>query len=228
VKGERGEASRNVRIVWRREALERLYEEVAGREQAYGGRPALQQFIRGDQYSVGGLFDKGRPLRIIAYHKLLTYPFDGGLTAKTITDRPTELLETSLAIFEALRYTGLGQMQFIRDVRDGRFKFLEINPRVWACIGLAKYAGVDLYTPYAALAAGSSIVPNLNYQTGVEYHRFSVEMRLVFERPAQLPRFLWDCLRPRVHSDFDWRDPGPHLPTMRALKTLFRKTPPDF
>jgi predicted ATP-grasp superfamily ATP-dependent carboligase len=222
IKGDRGEATRNVRITRRPDDLARLYREVTSNELDYDGRPALQEFIPGAQYSVGGLFHNGRPLRVCAYRKILTYPLNGGLSAKTVTERPATLLKAAFALFAELHYTGLGQMQFIRDARDGRFKFLEINPRVWGCIGLAQHAGVDLYTPYADLANGKVVEPNLEYQVGVNYHRFSVEMRLMLERPWQLPRFLKDCFDPRVYSDFYWRDPGPHLPSIHALRRLLR------
>jgi carbamoylphosphate synthase large subunit len=227
IKGEKGEAGYNVRIAWRAEEIPALYAEVANTERVYNGRPALQEFIPGPQYSIGGLFRDGVPLRVCAYRKIFTYPLYGGLTAKTITERPAKLLETAFAIFGALRYTGLGQMQFIRDSRNGQFKFLELNPRVWACIGLAQHAGVDLYTPYAKLVSSKSVSPNLEYQLGVRYRRFSVKVRLLIERPWQLPRVLKDCLDPRVRSDFDWRDPGPHLLLMPALKLLLGKKAPS-
>src|SRR5713101_1371759 len=141
VKGDKGEATQNVRFVWQPSELLARYMQVSAADSVYHGRPALQEFIPGPQYSLGGLFHDGEPLRICAYRKLFTYPIPGGLTAKAITERPRELLDSACAIFRALRYTGFGQVQFIRDSRDGRFKFLEINPRVWACIGLAQHAG---------------------------------------------------------------------------------------
>jgi predicted ATP-grasp superfamily ATP-dependent carboligase len=220
IKGDTGEASRNVRLVRRPDDLQKAYNDVLATKRAQVGMPAVQEFIPGPQYSVGGLFQKGEPLRVFAYRKLVTYPVNGGLTAKAVTERVPELLDAAFAVFAALQYTGLGQVQFIRDERDGRFKFLEINPRVWACIGLCSYAGVDLHNAYINLACGFPVKPNLQYETDVFYHRFSVEMRVIMERPRQLPRFLWDCLDRRVHSDFSWYDPGPHLPSLYTLKVL--------
>jgi hypothetical protein len=54
-----------------------------------------------------------------------------------------------------------------------------------------------------------------------------LEVRLLIERLWQLPRVLKDCLDPRVRSDFDWRDPGPHLLFMPALKLLLGKKAPS-
>jgi D-aspartate ligase len=223
VKGEKGEATRNVAITRNTAQLLSAYATIASRERGYGGRPMLQEFIPGPQYSLGGLFHNGEPLRIFAYRKLFTYPTNGGLTVKAITERPPALLDGAFAVFKALRYTGLGQVQFIRDLRDGRFKFLEVNPRIWASIGLAPYAGVDLYTPYLALVRGEAVQPDLSYREGVLYHRITAELRLTIERPLHLFSFVRDCLDPRVRSDFQWKDPGPHLPTLDMVRRLFKR-----
>ncbi len=211
VKGERGDGGKNVRIVSRLEDLLPTYREVLGRESAYGGRPALQELILGQAYSVGGLFADGRALRVCAHRKLLTYPPAGGWTVKGVTERPNGLLEECLKAFGTLRFTGLGHVEFIRDRRDSRYKFIELNPRVWGSIGIAECAGVDLYQPYQALAQGLPVEPDLRYREGVPYHRFSGEVRLILRQPLRLPGFIKDALNPRVCSDFDWSDAKPHL-----------------
>jgi predicted ATP-grasp superfamily ATP-dependent carboligase len=211
VKGERGESCQNVRMVYRREDLLPIYRSIARREAAYGGKPALQQLIRGRSYSVGGLFHKGQALRLCAHRKLLTYPPLGGRTVKGVTERPKGLLEEAIEVFSALNYTGLGHVEFIRDERDGNFKFIEINPRVWGSIGIAEYAGVDWYEPYRLLASGVTPEPDLRFREGVLYHRFSGEIRFILERPLRLPGFVRDAIDPRIHSDFKWSDLGSHL-----------------
>src|SRR5579859_2763315 len=88
VKGERGDGGRNVRVVTSSDGLLSTYREVQRREAAYGGRPALQEYVAGPAYSVGGLFHQGRALRVCAHRKLLTFPPRGGWTVKGITERP--------------------------------------------------------------------------------------------------------------------------------------------
>lgn len=77
-------------------------------------------------------------------------------------------------------------------------------------IAVARYAGVDLFGPYRRLAAGLPVTPNLDYRAGVMFHRLSGEVQLIRRRPWRLFGFVRDCLDPRVFSDFDWRDVGPH------------------
>src|SRR5262249_6410597 len=130
---------------------------------------------------------------------------------KGVTERPTGLLEEAFKVFAAIQYTGLGHVEFVRDARNGDFKFLEINPRVWGSIGIARHAGVDLFSAYELLASGVTVAPDLRYQEGVRYHRFSGEARFILQYPRRLLGFLVDSLNPHVHSDFEWADPGPHL-----------------
>jgi predicted ATP-grasp superfamily ATP-dependent carboligase len=76
-------------------------------------------------------------LRVYVYRKIFRYPIGGGLTAKAVTEWPAGLLEDAFRMFRALHYNGLGQIQFIRNRHDELFKFMEVNPRMWSCIGLA-------------------------------------------------------------------------------------------
>ena len=43
-------------------------------------------------------------------------------------------------------YSGVGEVEFMRDPRDGVYKLLEVNPRFWGWHSLAIAAGIDL--PY--------------------------------------------------------------------------------
>jgi biotin carboxylase len=155
VKGERGESAVNVRVVKSAKDLVPTYLRIKRREESYRGMPALEEFIPGTGYSVGGLFHQGRALRVCAHRKILTYPPEGGQTVKGITERPPALLESALRLFGALRYNGLGHMEFIQDRRDERFKFLEINPRIWGSISIAECAGVDLFCIDVLLSTSS-------------------------------------------------------------------------
>ncbi len=221
VKGDTGESGEGVRIVSCDRELDEGYREVMARETRTGSRPALQEFIRGPAYSVGGLFFNGRALRVIAHRKLVRYPFPwGGMTVKGVTEDCPALLREAFKLFEALEYSGLGHVEFIRDERDGCFKFLEINPRPWGTIGVARQAGVDLFTPYRRLVNGLAVEPDLRYRDGVRFHRILREVRLIRQRPWRIAGFVKDALDPRVRSDFAWYDPGPHFPSLYRLQKL--------
>ena len=221
IKGDKGESGEKVRIARRANEVIEGYREILAGQNGHDAPPSVQEFIRGPAYSVGGLFINGRPLRVVAHRKLLRYPYPfGGMTVKGVTEDCAELKAEAFKIFEALEYTGLGHVEFIRDERDGRFKFLEINPRLWGTIGVAEWAGVDLFTPYRQLVKGMPVEPDLRYKDRVVFHRIRREVRLIRQRPLRLIGFVKDSLDPRVRSDFVWSDPRPHLPSRYQLRKL--------
>jgi predicted ATP-grasp superfamily ATP-dependent carboligase len=220
VKGDRGEAGNHVRLVRDLSGLLTAFDEIGGLERGSGKLPALQEFVRGAAYSVGGLFLEGRPLRVCAHRKLVAVPPLGGLTVRGVTERPSGLLEAAFKVFEALRYTGLGHVELIKD-SQGCFRFLEINPRPWGTIGTAEPAGVDFFTPYCELARGLKVKPDLRFREGVGFHRIMREAKMISRSPGRIFGFFRDCVDPRVESDFKWLDPGPHVTALltRGLRT---------
>jgi carbamoylphosphate synthase large subunit len=225
VKGDRGEAGQHVRLVTDRAGLEAAYREIKLLESRSSTHPVLQEFVRGTAYSVGGLYDRGHALRVCIHRKLVAVPPLGGLTVRGITERCAGALEEASRIAEALNYTGLAHIEFIRDSR-GKFRFLEINPRVWGTIGVAEHAGVDFYTPYRDLAAGFRVASRLDFREGIRFHRVLREARMIKRRPSRVLGFIRDCLDPAVCSDFEWRDPGPHLSAFLSQFHLHQWKPP--
>lgn len=110
----------------------------------------VQELIPGNgesQYSYAALCMEGRPLASLVAVRARQFPMDFGRfsTFVTIVDEPTvEQLATKL--LEAIRFTGLVEVEFKRDPRDGRYKLLDINPRVWGWHSMCAAAGIDF--PY--------------------------------------------------------------------------------
>jgi len=220
VKGDLGQGAQHVRFVDDLTRLADVYAEIAGLEPEARRGPSLQEYVPGPTYLVGGLFDRGRPLRVCAHRMTLMYPARGGETVKAVTERPPRAIANALRAFAALEYTGLGEADMIRDERDGEFRILEINPRVWASNGLARHAGVDFYTPYAALAHGEPVAAALNFREGVCYDRWQGELRLLRAHPSRLFGFVKDCLDPNVRHDFEWTDLAANLPSASQWRRM--------
>jgi predicted ATP-grasp superfamily ATP-dependent carboligase len=60
---------------------------------------------------------------------------------ETIDD--PEVRSMAQAILDRLHYTGLVEIEFKRDPRDGEPKLLDINPRLWGWHTLGRRAGMD-------------------------------------------------------------------------------------
>jgi len=69
-----------------------------------------------------------------------------------------ELESISLKFLRSIGFEGIAEVEFMQDPRDGKFKLLEINPRIWGWHTLAIRSGADLpYILYQDLLGGEPI-----------------------------------------------------------------------
>ena len=110
--------------------------------------PMLQEVVPGDDatlWTVGSYTDclRGRARRLLRPQaaadaaRLRHLPHRRGALARR-RRRP------GARAARALGYHGIAQTEFRLDPRDGRFKLMEVNPRLWQWHGLARACGVDL------------------------------------------------------------------------------------
>jgi len=99
-----------------------------------------------DLYTLGSYVDAHtRPLGLFTGHKLRSNR-RYGTCALGISCEAPDVIEQGLAFLRQAGYHGASQVEFKRDGRDGRLKFLEINNRLWKWHSLAVACGVNL--PY--------------------------------------------------------------------------------
>ena len=95
----------------------------------------IQEIIPGDsnnQYSACFFFDRTKPLVSLVARRKRQYPIDfGSCTTFAETIKDTNLLENAKKILSKVGYWGICEVEFKKDERDGKYKFLEVNPRTW-------------------------------------------------------------------------------------------------
>ncbi len=123
--------------------LERAYEPFA----AYGSF-LLQEIIPGpdgEVFIAGACHDaQSRCLALFTGRKLRQHPRGFGVSRLCESGWSEEIAALTLRILAAVGYQGVSDVEFKRDPRDGRFKFMEINARQGYWIALARAAGVNL------------------------------------------------------------------------------------
>ena len=162
VKGIRGRGGNATRIVASCDEARSAVKALAGR-----GIPAfLQRHVRGATYLAGGVFDAGTPLRWYAGVKRVQFPARTGPAAVIESVHDAALDDAARRAIAATGVSGLASADFIRD-SDGRYLFLELNPRPWGSLTAAADAGVDMFRPLTALLAGSTPLADLAFRHGV-------------------------------------------------------------
>ena len=110
--------------------------------------PMVQELIPGGDdtlYTVGSyLREDGEPLGVFSGRKLRQTPPGIGTCRVGEAVWVEEPVEAALRLLRELQFYGVSQVEFKRDARDGSFKLMEVNPRLWQWHELASASGVDI------------------------------------------------------------------------------------
>ena len=111
--------------------------------------PLLAQEIVGagadSFYSLCSYIGRDRKAKgVFVGRKLEQYPPDFGTACLVDSRYVEEVVGRGVDILNQFGYQGISEVEFIYDERDGDFKLLDINTRVWKWIGLPIRAGIDL------------------------------------------------------------------------------------
>lgn len=118
----------------------------------------IQELIPGDgtaQFSYAALWDRGRPVASLVARRRRQFPVEFGFTSTFVeTIEQPQIEADAIRFLASLDYSGLVEIEFKRDGRDGRYKILDVNTRPWTWISLGRAAGVDFPALQWRLATG--------------------------------------------------------------------------
>jgi predicted ATP-grasp superfamily ATP-dependent carboligase len=128
------------------------------------------------QFSYAALCCDGQPIASLTARRTRQYPIDFGYSSSFVEtlDVP-EIVAPSRRLLAAIRYTGLVEVEYKRDARDGRYKLLDINPRLWTWSALGGRAGVDFPYLLWQMMVGRP-VPEQVGRTGVRWIRMCTDV----------------------------------------------------
>lgn len=139
----------------------------------------VQELIPGGgeaQFSYAALCRDGEPIASLTARRTRQYPIDFGYSSSFVeTLEVPEIVAPSRRLLAAIRYTGLVEIEYKLDVRDGRYKLLDINPRLWTWAPLGARAGIDFPYLLWQMMVGES-VPEQIARTGVGWARMSTDV----------------------------------------------------
>jgi len=139
----------------------------------------LQELIPGggeSQFSFAAFCLDGKSIASLTARRTRQYPVDFGYSSSFVEtlDVP-EIIGPSQRLLTAMRYTGLVEVEYKYDARDGRYKLLDINPRLWTWAALGARSGVDF--PYLLWQAMlGRYVPEQTARVGAHWMRVSTDV----------------------------------------------------
>jgi predicted ATP-grasp superfamily ATP-dependent carboligase len=178
----------------------------------------VQEVIPGDgrsQYAVAAFCDEGTLLASMTARRTRQYPFDYGMSSSFVEAiEVPRLVGLAERLLRRLRLTGMVEVEFKHDRRDGRDKLLDINVRPWGWHTLCIACGLDFpFIQYRHALRQPIVLSTPRY--GYRWRRLITdipaglqEIRHGWTTPAAYLRSLMGTSVPSV---FDWRDPLPAL-----------------
>jgi len=178
----------------------------------------IQEIVPGGgeaQFSYAALCKGGSSLASVVARRTRQFPRDfGQLSTYVETVDEPEVIEPAERLLAALHFTGLVEVEFKRDPRDGRLKVLDINPRVWGWHTLSRRAGVDFPHLLWLLAQGKPI-PQLRGRAGERWVHLTADLRMAIQEiiggRLSMREYLSSIRGPLESAILSWDDPLPGL-----------------
>jgi predicted ATP-grasp superfamily ATP-dependent carboligase len=121
----------------------------------------IQELIPGGgeaQFSYAAVYDRGLAIAELVACRRRQYPVEFGYTSTFVTTAAApDVLDAGRRFLGSLDYTGIAEVEFKRDPRDGRAKLLDVNARIWTWAALGAAAGVDFPHALWRLAQGQAV-----------------------------------------------------------------------
>ena len=128
------------------------------------------------QFSYAALCRDGEPIASLTARRTRQYPVDFGYSSSFVeTLEVPEIVAASQRLLTAIRYTGLVEVEYKLDARNGRYKLLDINPRLWTWATLGARAGIDFPYLLWQMMMGKP-VPKRTGSTGARWVRMSTDV----------------------------------------------------
>jgi predicted ATP-grasp superfamily ATP-dependent carboligase len=91
-----------------------------------------------------------------------------------------EIVAPSERLLAAIGYTGIVEVEYKFDLRDGRYKLLDINPRLWTWSPLGGRAGIDFPYLLWKMMQGMPLAEQ-KAPAGVRWVRMSTDIPAAFQ-----------------------------------------------
>jgi D-aspartate ligase len=178
----------------------------------------IQEFVHGDDTSginYNSYFVNGEPIAEFTARKVRLDPPRYGSPRVIVSERIPEIIETGRRLIRATGVYGFSCMEFKRDIRDGVYKLMEVNPRHNLSGSLAVKCGINFpWIMYRHLA--DNVIERANsFEPGVYWIDMTKDVfHSIFSRKEEgfpLVSYGKPYFGEKVFGVFSWQDPNPFL-----------------
>ena len=187
---------------------------LADHIRSLGGEPLLQEAVSGDLMAYMALVNReGETVADVQQEAEATWRPEAGVSVRAESVLVDEALAAKAsALFSALGWFGLAQLQFVRRP-DGEPVLIDMNGRFYGSLALAVAAGVNFPDLWGRLVTDRQLPTIGTAAVGIRYQWLEGDLRRAWvERRGGLVRDVMKCLRYAAgaeHSIARVEDPWP-------------------
>jgi predicted ATP-grasp superfamily ATP-dependent carboligase len=210
----------STKVIQTREELVDFYKDYD-----YEARQRLivQEYIPGDDWISHGYYNPEKNISLtFTGRKLRAYPTDAGSTALGLSLDNETVRCASEKLLKSVAYSGIIDMDWRRDERDGQYKLLDCNPRVGMNFRMFENsAGIDVVRAQHLDLSGRQI----DQGTPIEGRLFTVEsfhvLGFLRREPRRASKLDPDKYPARKSRELAWWSSDDPLPfVMMSLRLL--------
>ena len=168
-----------------------------------------------NQLSFAALASEGRPIATLVARRIRQYPMDFGRASTFVesVDEPA-VAELGTRLIAEMDYTGLIEIEFMRDPRTNILTLLDVNARVWGWHTLGRRTGMDFSLLLWRLLHGDTPAP-VKAPAGVRWMWPAADIPTaageILRRRLRLREYARNFRRPTDYATLALDDPVPGL-----------------
>jgi len=168
----------------------------------------------------------GDVLALFVDRKIRQYPIDFGVGTCMDSVHDEEAVELGLTLLRGIQYVGIAAVEFKKDTRDGTYKLLDLNARLWLQNLLATQAGINFPLVQYLDLTDQLVEFQEKYLDGVLWLDAVQDFRAFLDSSQSVPRSLINLLRLIVKTDCHaYFAPDDVRPFLKQYANLLAKLP---
>ena len=190
----------------------------------------LQEYIPGGteyQYSYCAMFKNGKALSSVTARRSRQHPMDFGHASTFVeTVNIPQLEQIGTKFLTAINYYGIAEVEYKQDPRDGEYKLLEINPRIWGWHTISRKSGVSLTYLLFEDIIGNEINTD-GFKEGIKWIRLTTDIPLgiqeILKGNLKLKDYVRSLQGQKEFAVLSIKDPLPIIMEWLLLPYFLRK-----
>jgi predicted ATP-grasp superfamily ATP-dependent carboligase len=176
--------------------------------------PVIQEKIEGEAYGFFAIYQEGRCKKYFMHRRIREFPVTGGVSTCATSIYDKTLYETGKKILDELQWEGPVMVEFKKNMEDGRYYIIEINPKFWGSLELCLAAGQNFPKYLCDIAEGIELDYENSYKVNLIFQwlfSYFGEFYRLKSKPGDLIKVLKTIFNRNSRTEIWIKDIKPNM-----------------